>query len=440
MRKQVVHIIKAAFYGRPGTLCPPWVTGFVALALVIPVMLACSPGGGQPTPDSEATAHALVRTWATQTAEAELGAQPQSSPDTEATALALAHLWATQTAEAQQAVVPGAVTEIVTPPVTEVVPTPVTAVDAAVAEIDKVLQSAGWQSDQWRGEVDALVLTIEGIDAGIGAQVRYVAEKSVTFTGEIKCSTEQVRYRTNQDLQTLRDHLLGNPTLQPPPQVCDVQPTSLPMSDDRPSYVTFYGYDLIAREYAGTTAEYQDSPQVRAVLVCDGGEIDLAQWTEFPVHFKVLVKTAPGESIPLCDKESRRIVLRSTSTGANLGNPIPVVRVCPTPEPAPTPMPETEIYRMEFPLGPWSAAFKRDAEYGVKCSAGYHRSNAGVKHTGISGNSGCSLNGWANKDEKSCAVSVHLWKDMFSEGTCEIWITQVGDQLPAPQVPDCDCW
>jgi hypothetical protein len=47
------------------------VLGLTAVAVMLVPMLACSLTGGQPTPDTDATAQALARLWATQTAQAQ---------------------------------------------------------------------------------------------------------------------------------------------------------------------------------------------------------------------------------------------------------------------------------------------------------------------------------------------------------------------------------
>jgi hypothetical protein len=81
----------------------------------------------------------------------------------------------------------------------------------------------------------------------------------------------------------------------------------------------------------------------------------------------------------------------------------------------------------------------RSHRAGVHSTPGYHYSNAGVKHSWTVGRSGCSLTGFNGKGPTDCYVLVHLWADPLSIGSCEIWINQVGDQLPAP--PDaCGCW
>jgi hypothetical protein len=104
-----------------------------------------------------------------------------------------------------------------------------------------------------------------------------------------------------------------------------------------------------------------------------------------------------------------------------------------------SPLPENEVFRTKVDLGGLQFGWKDDRPYGVPCTPGYHYSNAGVKHSWTVGRSGCSLTGFNGKGPTDCYVLVHLWADPLSIGSCEIWINQVGDQLPAP--PDaCGCW
>jgi len=143
----------------------------------------------------------------------------------------------------------------------------------------------------------------------------------------------------------------------------------------------------------------------------------------------------------LCNQENRRIVLRSTSTNAPLGNPLPIVRVCPTPEPPPTPRPENMAYRDDINLNGGVFGMKQDRIHGSQCTLGYHRSSGGVRHVAGNGASGCSLNGWADSGRPDlCYVSVHVWADSLARGVCQIWVYEVGDELPAHPAPVCDCW
>ncbi len=316
-----------------------------------------------------------------------------------------------------------------------------TPVDKAIVEIDKALRSSAWQSDLWRGEVDKLVTKLETIDQDIGRQASYIAQKSIASAGtEIKCGIDYLRDRTKQDLQSLRDHLLGKPTQLPPPKFCNVVPTGIKM-EDRPAFLEFYGYDLIVREYIGNSSEYNEIRQVHAFLVYDGGEIDLDQWTNFPTYYLMTIKTSRSDNIPLCNKDNRRIVFRSTKTGAQLGNSVGIARascpVAPTPLP---PKPEQSIFAFTEGLAGGFFGFDDNREYGGSCSEGFHHSRYSVNATDFSGpfTKGCYFVQWKG-DEHSCTIEVRMWADSGAGAICRIEIFESGDPQPPSVPPPCDC-
>lgn len=317
-----------------------------------------------------------------------------------------------------------------------------TPVDKAVVEIDKVLKSSAWQSDLWRGEVDRLVTKLETIDEDIGRQASYIVGKSIASGGaEIRCDVDFMRDRMKQDLQNLRDHLLGKPIQLPPPKFCGVEPSGIEM-EHRPAFLEFYGYDLIVREYIGNSSEFNEIRQVHAFLVYDGGEIDLEPWTDFPTHYKMTIKTSQSDNIPLCNKDGRHIVFRITSTGAPLGNSVGIARascpVAPTPLP---PKPEQLYYQTTETIGAVVPGFgwTDNREYGGACSTDYHRSRQTLNFTEKVGGAGCYFVEWKG-DENSCKIEVRLWVDAFSGGKCEVKIFEIGNPQPPPAAPPCDCW
>ena len=317
---------------------------------------------------------------------------------------------------------------------------PRTPTEMAAQSIDQAIASIDSNSDQWRNEVDKLGTKLETIESNAAQDVKDIAAKSIASGGqEIKCSTDFIRTRTKQDLQRLADKLRGKPTTPPLPTFCAVVPTGVDMNR-RPNFVEFYGYDFKLRERT-SSGTYIETPRVQAFLVSDSGETQLSSWTDLPTHYLLTIKTAPSDTIPICNKENRHIVLKSID-GQQLSSIGVSKLTCPTPPPQPTPKPETSYYYTHDTYGAsLFAGGRTDREYGGPCSAGYHRSNYLVSADAKNGNADCYINNWVGDDPNLCKISVHFWADAPNGGvTCDIRILQAGDTPPAPPTPPCPCW
>lgn len=316
-----------------------------------------------------------------------------------------------------------------------------TPAEKAAQAIDDAMTTIDWNSDQWRTEVDKLSTKLETLESNAAQDVKDIAAKSIASGGqEIKCSVDFMRDRTKQDLQRLADKLRGKPTTPPLPTFCAVVPSGVDMNN-RPNFVEFYGYDFKLRERS-SSGTYTETARVRTFLVSDSGETPLDSWTDLPTHYLLTVKTAPSDTIPICNKENRHIVLRSIE-GQQISS-IGVSKLsCPTAPPAPPPKPEISFYFTREPYG-WSfpdpLGHRTDREFGGACAAGYHRSRYMVTPENVGGSASCYFNNWVSDDENMCKISVHFWYDVGGSVTCNIKIFQAGDVQPAPTPPPCPCW
>lgn len=315
-----------------------------------------------------------------------------------------------------------------------------TPAERAALTIDDAITSINWNSDQWRTEIDKLGTKLETIESNAAQDIKDIAAKSIASGGqEIKCSVDFMRARTKEDLQRIADKLRGKPTTPPLPTFCAVVPTGLDMNH-RPNFVEFYGYDFKLRERSSSNpSNYVETKRVRAFLVFDGGEIQLDSWTDIPTHYLMTIKTSQSDTIPICNKENRHIVLR-TYDGTELSS-IGVSKFsCPKAPPPPSPLHEKSFYYTRYSYGssaPWG--FSENRDFGGTCEQGYHRSRYLISEEDKSGSAGCYFNNWVG-DEKNCKVNVRLWTDAFSGLKCSITIWQTGDVQPAQPDPPCPCW
>jgi hypothetical protein len=321
------------------------------------------------------------------------------------------------------------------------IPNPfMTTAERAAQTIDNALVTADFNSDQWRAEVDKLATQLDQIEPKIAQDVRDILAKTIATAGtEIRCNIDFVHERTRQDLQRLSDSLRGRPTTPPQPSFCQVVPTGVDMNN-RPNFVEFYGYDFKLRQRdSNSPGGYNETNRVKAFLKFDGGETPLDSWTDIPTHYLLTVKTSQSDTIPICNKDNRHIVLRAND-GTELSSIGVVKFTCPKAAPPPAPKPERTFYTIIEPFGadPWGHTDNR--QYGGACSAGYHRSRYLVTEEGISGNAGCYFNKWVDSDEHSCKIDVRFWEDLWGGLNCNIKIFEAGDVQPPNPDPPCPCW
>lgn len=313
----------------------------------------------------------------------------------------------------------------------------------AAQAIDDVLVTADFNSAQWRAEVDKLATQLDKIESNAAQDVRDILAKTVATTGtEIRCNVDFIHERTRQDLQRLSDTLRGKPTTPPLPTFCQVVPTGVDMNH-RPNFVEFYGYDFKLRQRdSNSPGGYNETKRVNAFLTSDGGEVPLDSWIDVPTHYLLTVKTSQSDTIPICNKENRHIVLRSYD-GIELSSIGVAKFTCPTAPPAPSPQPEKSFYTVSDSYG-WSfpdpLGHTTNREYGGACSAGYHRSRYMVTAESISGGAGCYFDHWVSNDEYMCKINVRFWYDVGGSVKCNINIFQAGDVPPTPPTPPCPCW
>lgn len=318
--------------------------------------------------------------------------------------------------------------------------------DRAAAVIDNGIITADFNSDQWRAEVDKIATQLDAIEPKVAQDVRDILAKTIATTGtELRCNADFIHERTRQDLQRLSDSLKGKPTTPPLPTFCQVVPTGIDMNN-RPNFVEFYGYDFKLRQRdSNSPSGYNETARVKAFLKYDGGEIPLDSWTDLPTHYVLTVKTAQSDTIPICNKTNRHIVLR-TNDGTELSSIGVAQLTCPTaPTPTQPPKPERSFYQKTDPFG-WDfiANGQNGATtyryYGGACSAGYHRTRYMITPEDISGDAGCAFEKWDSSDVYSCKIKVRLWFGVYGKENCNINIYEAGDAQPTPPTPPCPCW
>lgn len=317
----------------------------------------------------------------------------------------------------------------------------------AAAEIENAINTADFNSEQWRAQLDKLATKLETLESNAAQDVKDIEGKTVADTGmEAMCGVDFIRERTRQDLQRVADKLRGKRTTPPLPSFCGVVPPGLDMNH-RQDFVYFYGYDLKLRDRDPLNpSRYIETKNVKTFLTYDGGEIQLDQWTDIQNHYLLSVKTSANDDIPLCNKANRHIVLKSND-GVELSSIGVSKLTCPAPPPGPTPEPEknfvpgtlVEVFGNSFPA---PDGHRYDKEYGGACDAGYHRSNYYVYSSGKSGLGGadCTFNNWVGDDESMCKISVHYWHDASTNAKCNIGIKEAGNVQPTPPAPPCPCW
>jgi hypothetical protein len=205
----------------------------------------------------------------------------------------------------------------------------------------------------------------------------------------------------------------------------------------RPKFLSFYGYDFKVRERdRADPSTYREIKQVRAYLAYSGGpEIPLDDWTDFPTHYLLTIKTAEHDTIPLCNKENRHVILRAND-GTELSSIGVAKAACPPAPPAPPPLPEKNYYTH---IETFSAGIgdTDNREFGGDCSQGYRRARYSINAQNKK-RAGCYFDHWVG-DEHSCKINVRFWADPLGKVDCEIKIFEKGEQLPPPPPPPCPC-
>jgi hypothetical protein len=321
-----------------------------------------------------------------------------------------------------------------------------TSADKAATIIENGMTTADFNSDQWRAEVDKIATQLDAVEPQAANDVRDILAKTVATTGtEFRCDTDFVHERVRQDLQRIADKLRKKQTTPPIPAFCQFTPPGGIDMKYRPAFVTFYGYDFKYREAnSSVPGGYTETKQVKTYLVSDEGEIPLDQWTDFITHYELTVKTAPSDTIPICNKTNRHIVLR-TNSGMELSSVGVAKLACPAAPSPQTPKPEILFGQYTHTFG-WD--FIRNGqngattyyEYGGDCAAGYHRTRYEITEIGKSGDAGCKFNKWVNNDEHSCKINVTSWFGVYGSSSCNTKIYESGDTPPTPAAPPCPCW
>jgi hypothetical protein len=296
--------------------------------------------------------------------------------------------------------------------------------ERAADAIDNAVTTIDHNSGAWQTTLRDLVTQLQGIEKNTANDVDQISQRAISTTGgEFRCDTDFVADRVKQHLRYLADKLRGKPSTPPRPGLCNVVPAAVDMGN-RLNLLEYFGYDL-------------DSAGVELLLQDDSGATSLHAWTAVPTHCHMTLNTAPTNGVPICNRNNRKIVLK---WGNEVLSTVDVVQAsCPAAPPAPTPLPMKTAYKNSFNDNGGFVGISKERADGVPCTAGYHRYDA-YAHNTAGGNVGhCEVTGWQEDNPNSCVATVHVGARPGQAVDCEILIREVGDQLPAPPAPPCNC-